>query len=164
MPELITIAGASCFSPGQKLTTVTFSDQITEVGNDAFNYCPSSLTELHLVGQPDVGGNAVNGIVSSCGHLDAAQSKMQVATFTFSIGERILAQLSAPELLNYINAALSIPLASVPFVANIAADKRVFDLGSAVSTPAGLAHVDNGLFSVIKVHNVSYTWNGSSWG
>ncbi|MDR1597720.1 MAG: leucine-rich repeat domain-containing protein, partial [Holosporales bacterium] len=154
LPALTSITGPSCFFNCSVLASITFSDQITEVGNQAFRYC--LLTALQLVGQPNAGGNAVNGIVSSCGHLNAAQYKMPVATFTFSIGESILAQLSGAALVAYVNDVLSIPLVSVPFVANVAADKRVFDLGD-IQLDTLPTIIEDGLFGVVKMGGVSYS-------
>jgi hypothetical protein len=146
------------------LASVTFSDQLAAVNNNTFQFRPDTLVNLCLVGQTNSAGEAVNGIVSSCNKLNAVEYKMPALTsFTFSIGDSILAKVTGAALLTYINAVLSIPLASVPFVAGLPAPQRVFDLGTAISTPAGLTHVDDGLFGIIKISSVSLTWNGSAW-
>jgi hypothetical protein len=79
-----------------------------------------------------------------------------LTSFTFSLGDSILAKVTGTELVAYINALLAIPLADVPLMSTVATNNCILDLGTAISSVNDLIFDFDILFGVVKINGTSY--------
>jgi hypothetical protein len=155
LPALNTLIGNLVYA-SSKLTTITFSDQITNVDDDTFYCCSEKLVNLCLVGQKDSSGHVVSNVVNSLNRLNSVIHKLPaLTTFTFFVGDSILANISESDLVNYVNTLTHIPLSNAPMVSGVAAANRILEVGARIPEK----HVEfctDPLFGYIRVNGFIY--------